>query len=701
MKRFLTWLTIVMLVVLSPVVGVCAVYVAKVGSTVYFEDGATDCAGISALDTAGDIEAAMAAAGDGGTVYLCAGIYSGTDLDAADGIDTLADGTITIEGVDSTVELRESINDNIFSVTGENLTLRSLRISNAANGFRAVRVVNNSGGERTVEIDDCVLTENTGQNIVGGTGSALYAVAVDPLILNVTDSEISSNQSRGNGGAVYLSGNVTPTFANDSVTGNKTETGNVSNGGAIWAQTLIGVLTIDGGEYFLNQSGGSGGAVAADNSSIALVNSPNFHDNLANYEHLATWAGGGAVYVIDSVDDASANTALFDAPIFSDNSNGAQAVNEGDGGAVRVGGRDATDVLAATFLDGIYSRNFSDIGGAVHATVYSVVTHTRDKFYDNIARRSGGAVIRGGADAGNEGVSHTTFNYCLFDGNIAGADINGTPLAVESAGGAVLERPYPKAVYNNCTFLNNAAVGTVSADGDAIYHKDEGFGFNGVGGDADHARRTRVENCLFYGSGGNAEIADSGDGTTADETGFEFINTSIFDTDENGGHMIAESGNIVADPLVGSDAKLTSASPAINAGAVITGIHDQTTPATDLAGTSIITVPDIGAYEYTDQRTYFNPSAADGGNGTRQFPFNAWTDYVWTGYNLRAGAEIIIQGAMGSLDLSGLTDTGAITVKPWPGKVGHSVTGFVGNGPDTVLQLVPESKGLFGPLYGE
>jgi len=146
-----------------------------------------------------------------------------------------------------------------------------------------------------------------------------------------------------------------------------------------------------------------------------------------------------------------------------------------------------------------------------------------------------------------------------------------------------------------------------------------------------------------------------------------------------------DAQSMEADPLLDNTGLPAANSPAINAGAIIAGIHDQATPATDIAGTQVLTIPDIGAYEYPGG-LYFSSASADGGNGTRALPYNAWTDYPWTGYNLRAEAEIYLQGAMiGTLDLSGLTDTGAKTVKGWPGKSG-SVNGFVG-GVNDVLDL--------------
>jgi len=151
------------------------------------------------------------------------------------------------------------------------------------------------------------------------------------------------------------------------------------------------------------------------------------------------------------------------------------------------------------------------------------------------------------------------------------------------------------------------------------------------------------------------------------------------------------------DPLIDSTGHPAANSPAINAGIIIAGIHDQATPATDTNGTPVLTIPDIGAYEYPGG-LYFNAASTDGGNGTRALPYNAWTDYLWTGYNLRAGAEIYLQGAMaGTLDLSGLTDTGEIFVLSLMGKPG-SITGFIGNGPETKFDF-EQKRGLYAPLW--
>jgi len=155
---------------------------------------------------------------------------------------------------------------------------------------------------------------------------------------------------------------------------------------------------------------------------------------------------------------------------------------------------------------------------------------------------------------------------------------------------------------------------------------------------------------------------------SSDPTGAEFatLNGGVAFTAFSS-HAAAEPNSQYADPKFASliDPNLLANSPAINAGALIAGIHDQATPATDIAGTSVLTIPDIGAYELPGG-LYFSATGAAGGNGTRALPYNAWDDYVYAGYNLRAGAEVYFYGNLGNLDISGLTDDpNEIMVRPW------------------------------------
>jgi hypothetical protein len=112
---------------------------------------------------------------------------------------------------------------------------------------------------------------------------------------------------------------------------------------------------------------------------------------------------------------------------------------------------------------------------------------------------------------------------------------------------------------------------------------------------------------------------------------------------------------------------LVATSPAINAGYTVTGIHDQVTPATDYAGSSVTTIPDIGAYESGGTNLYFDTSAAAGGNGTSQLAYSGFSDYTFSGYNLRAGAYIYLKGSAAPPSKTALSDSSGYTATCWPG----------------------------------
>jgi len=125
-----------------------------------------------------------------------------------------------------------------------------------------------------------------------------------------------------------------------------------------------------------------------------------------------------------------------------------------------------------------------------------------------------------------------------------------------------------------------------------------------------------------------------------------------------------------SDPIFVSatDFNLSAGSPAIGAGIPVTDIHTNATPATDILGRPVLFTPNSGAY---DGRTSLTITE---------------DDYTPTGYAVRAGAEIVYHGG-GHLDLSGLTDTGEITVK----LRSKTLTQFTPNGEDT--QLLARSGG--------
>ncbi|MGD9505112.1 MAG: hypothetical protein AB7W37_09370, partial [Syntrophobacteraceae bacterium] len=64
-----------------------------------------------------------------------------------------------------------------------------------------------------------------------------------------------------------------------------------------------------------------------------------------------------------------------------------------------------------------------------------------------------------------------------------------------------------------------------------------------------------------------------------------------------------------------------------------------------------------------------------------------------TGYNLREGGALVLAGALGGLDMSGLSDDGSVSIKPEDGKTA-SLTGFVSNGGAAIPMSSGESVGF-------
>jgi len=250
--------------------------------------------------------------------------------------------------------------------------------------------------------------------------------------------------------------------------------------------------------------------------------------------------------------------------------------------------------------------------------------------------------------------------YCLSENNLPLNKYNSS-LLVMSGGFAIIDKETVVDPTNEITLLNCTAKGNAG----------EGFRQSGTG-----IGNANIHNCHSYGNGG-ADF-DKVPGTS-----------TITCSNNRAGGATPYAGDWGANKGAGSeesnDIELV-ASP-------IDGIHNQESPAKDVNGKLVYTLPDIGA-EQVSGPLYFNASAADGGNGTKAKPFNVLPDF--TGYYLRAGAEIRLQGALGALDLSRLTDTGAKSIKVWPDKKG-SIAGFT-SGPNDVLEMggaTTNNRGVF------
>lgn len=607
-----------------------------------------------------------------------------------------------IELADSEFTVALATDDEI---TWKGITIQGLNAGSTVSAFR----VNDDNITLNLDHVQCKDNINTGVSTSGG-GCMKVAVGKTGNTINWIDSLITGNQSYRQGGAIYISSSNAITFTRTTCSGNTDNDTGVANGGGCLFGNGGTTVTATGSTFSDNHTEGSGGAVYLNNNSSFSFTNTDFTDNTCDTSAAAMYAivdgevsitGGtvsgnttnmdedetytdGAIAIRDASNGGTSFTATISNVTFSENSSALVVAGNHDGGGLTISGLDATgDVGAFTITGCTFSENYADQGGGFYSGQYATGTVSNTKFLNNKSLRAGGGSFRGGELADNAG-ELTTYKYCEFIGNKAGVNEDGTASSgIAGTGGGIQVLTYPKITLYNCTFLGNsvAATGTGTPMGSAIFNSDEDVSGGCPAGDG---QSTAVNNLIYGNTGATYEVH------TIDASGGECwasFDTNAYVADAFLGAQTTASNTITiaALPTLSlTSAVLQESSALINAGAVITGLHDQAAPATDVTGQSVLTVPDVGAHEYTNG--IWLKAGATGGNGTRANPYGAWTDYTWTGYNLRTGATVYYEGDMGSLDLSGLTDDNPVlTIGPAPGKTG-TVTGFVGDGDNSKLQ---------------
>lgn len=644
MKRFFAWLLIAAMVVPGQVWG--ATYTVCPSGCNY-----TTLTGAMAVDlNGGDIVEARAAVAGGTVTFTESAILgsndAGTDATSRLYFQCRTGDTCIIDGTGYNAAVRYAIDGNGW-ITWQRFILRN----GTSGSFYA------SGSVPGIRLVDMTLDGGPGRGFYT-TGTSETYTSLELERVTVSGYTLDSVYMGGTG-AVYQTPSITDLSVSDGVAMGFVGLGFVS-------PTINGLTTANTGSYGAYLSGMSGTpnishvetSGTLTNSGFYVLNSAmtdgifsiiNSHDNAS----AGLWfrnSSGADLHFVDSHDNGTSGTRIDTGSHHINVYLSSSDDNASDGWQTDT----AHDIsYFFTTADGNGDPAVSDSGDGFtgHDTDYNILlAYTRSTnnlntgfaytgttsgwLYNSTARFNGSADLpdRGGLWLNNSAVNPTTSTSWTVKNTIV-ADSYGPELWMSAAQAALLGS-------------------TLTLDSNIYWETDDPTG---------------------------AEFSTRDGGTT-------FTSWAA--------HAASEPASQYADPLFASvsDARLLPASPAINAGAIIAGINDQATPATDINGTSVLTIPDIGAYEYPGG-LYFSASGTDGGNGTRSLPYNAWTDYTWTGYNLRAGAEIYFQGGMGILDLSGLTDTGAKTVKAWPRRSG-SLSGFIG-GPNDVLELVGQPGKVF------
>lgn len=118
------------------------------------------------------------------------------------------------------------------------------------------------------------------------------AINVDDGTLTIENTDITNCSATSYGGAIYLRDNADATIKSGTFSGNKTTTGSNYGGGFIYNRSR---LTIEGGTFTNNSSGGRGGAIynAGTDGTAAYILGGVFSGNTTNS---SGYEGSGAVY---------------------------------------------------------------------------------------------------------------------------------------------------------------------------------------------------------------------------------------------------------------------------------------------------------------------------------------------------------------------------------------------------------------------
>ena len=239
------------------------------------------------------------------------------------------------------------------------------------------------------------VSEIPGGGVRGGYGGGMTISGGSPAIKDV---RFNNNQASTRGGAVYISGNATPTFNNVVFTSNTCLYG---FGGAVGIDNTSTPVFIGGGFYSNSApySIGGGGAIMLDNCS----NSPSFTNVV--FDNNSTPNLGGAIYALNA--NYTVNNCVFNNNA-STNSGGAIYNKDGLNG-----GR--TPVIYSSLFSKNGSYGSDGTAGAI-SNDRTPVTITNCTFYFN--RKDGTTAGAGGIfSTSSSGTAITTITNCLFYGN--------------------------------------------------------------------------------------------------------------------------------------------------------------------------------------------------------------------------------------------------------------------------------------------
>ncbi len=222
-----------------------------------------------------------------------------------------------------------------------------------------------------------------GNNRSGGDGGGIYLGG--NVTLRVSDSEIYSNTA-GRGGGVAFNGGSNPVFTNTVLSNNS-----VSNaGGAIFLQNITGALTLTNVTMTDNTAGAAGGALYTNGKSVNATQC-SLSGNQAGGE-------GGAAYV--------SAASLFDNCVVTDNT----AVGRGGGFMVNGG-------VSLTLNNSTLANNTASTSGGGIFSNSGTITLTNSILWNNSSGSASGHAVysNGGTLTITDAIVQNDGDVDLFD----------------------------------------------------------------------------------------------------------------------------------------------------------------------------------------------------------------------------------------------------------------------------------------------
>ena len=339
--------------------GWCATLWTKdIGGTVYYDAAASSCDDVTAGDTSSDLEAAHDAAGAAGTVYVCAGTYSTTELDADGELDiTLANqtwtavGTVTLVGTAGRVS---PVHITGGAPGGGGLTFTGFSITVADDANNRTGIVNLHAG---VTIDQCTITgAGVGAGFTGYIGIDSIGTTFTYTNNIISGLRIGIRSQVDDVGVALISGNTISDLSVGSSSGADGMLLADADGDGIGDYSEC-VVTLN------DISGYMDDGIDLIRSSGAIIRKNTIHDNGAGADGQGIKAGGawGNGNIIDR------NT------IYNITSNDGISTNGGDNGFIRynllynISGNDGIDQDTSSTGWTITNNTVIMAAGGVHA----------------------------------------------------------------------------------------------------------------------------------------------------------------------------------------------------------------------------------------------------------------------------------------------------------------------------------------------